>query len=119
MPELLTCTAKVRVGGSLENCPNPRANQDANATNRHCTSCQTAAKRRNELSKENQTMGRSFHAGVEAMSEHLAERFGQYKARDGSGQFIQRFSGPEIADIIRRCERPKLGEASIPSEAAS
>lgn len=119
MPETLICTAKVRRGGSLENCTNPRASQDPNATNRHCQSCQTAAKRRYELSKENQQIGRAWISGVEAMAEHLAKNFEAYKSRDTNGNFIQRFAGPEIADIIRRCERPKLGESSLASEAAS
>jgi hypothetical protein len=45
------------------------------------------------------------------MAEHLAQNFERYKQ--------QAFSGPQIADIIRRCERPKLGEASLASDAAS
>jgi len=104
--ELLICTAKVRVNGSLENCTNPRANQDPQATNRHCTECQTAAKRRYDVSKENQTTGKAWHEGVEAMAKHLADQFDKYSNRNREGQYIQRFAGPEIADIIRRCARP-------------
>jgi hypothetical protein len=117
--EVLICTAKVRVGESLENCTRPRANQDPAATNRHCQQCQTAAKRRYEMSKESQTSGRAWHEGVETMAEYLADQFAKYSSRDGSGNYIQRFAGPEIADIIRRCERPKFGETSLPSEATS
>jgi hypothetical protein len=108
MPDLLTCTAKVRIGGSLEACTRPRANQEPGATNRHCTECQTAAKRRYDMSKETQTTGRAWHDGVEAMAKHLAEQFEKYKSRDSRGDYIQRFGGPEIADIIRRCERPQM-----------
>jgi hypothetical protein len=71
------------------------------------------------MSKENQTQGRAWHEGMEAMAKHLAEQFAKYSSRDGSGNYIQRFAGPEIADIIRRCERPKFGEGSLASEATS
>ncbi len=61
--------------------------------------------------KAEQTTGRAWHEGVSAMAEHLAKNFEVYR--------IQKFSGPEIADIIRRCERPKVGEASLASQTAS
>ena len=116
-PETLICTAKVRKEGSLETCANPRANQDPNATNRHCTSCQTAAKKRNEMDKKEQTGARAWSAGVEAMAEHVARAFEAYKSRDSSGNLIQRFGGPEIADIVRRCERPKFTDSALAGEA--
>jgi hypothetical protein len=111
MLETLTCTAKVRRDGGLENCLNARASQDPNATNRHCTACQTAARKRNDTDKNQQQSARAWHEGVSAMADHLAKNFEPY--------LIQRFSGKEIADIIRRCERPKFGETSLASDATS
>lgn len=71
------------------------------------------------MSKENQRYAKAWHEGVSAMVEHLATNFAKYTAKDGRGVLVQRFSGPEIAGIIRGCERPECPQLALPSEAAS
>lgn len=54
-----------------------------------------------------QERSKEFIRGVAALREYLAANFEKYNARDPqTGANIQRFSGPEIADIIRRVELP-------------
>lgn len=111
-PQLpLTCT--------VDGCTEARADQSPDATNRHCRTHRNEAQKRFLVSKENQRYAKAWHEGVSAMAEHVAANFTKYSGRDGNGTFIQRFSGPEIADIVRRCERPKCPELALSSEVAS
>lgn len=96
---------------TVPGCTEPRADQGDAATNRHCRKHRAEAQKRHMATKTEQTAGRAWSAGVEAMAAHLAKNFEVYKSRDSSGQYIQRFAGPEIADIIRRCGRPPFDES--------
>lgn len=91
----------------------PRVDQDPKATNRHCKNCKYEAARKYLMSKEKQNSDKWFLKGVSAMREYLAGNFDAY----GNGQ-MQRFSGKEIGDIVRRVKGP-VPEQSLPSEAAS
>ncbi len=92
-------------------CSKCEADLDTNGFPRWCRKCRLAYKREYQALKAEMAETRGFAGGIEAMRTFLAERFEVYK--------IQRFSGPEIADVIRRCEAPKAGEASLASQAAS
>lgn len=83
---------------SVEGCDEPRADQSDSATNRHCRKHRAEAQRNWTLSKSEQDAAKHFHRGVSALREHLAVNFERYT--------IQRFSGPEIADIVRRAVLP-------------
>lgn len=67
------------------------------------------------MNKLEQEQAQAFHKGVEAMAKHLADQFGKYSGRDSRGDYIQRFGGPEIADIIRRCQRPAVSGITGPT----
>ena len=95
----------------------PRADQREKSTNTQCSDCKYEAQKRWTMNKSGQEQAQAFHRGVEAMAEHVAKAFDVYKARDSGGNLIQRFGGPEIADIVRRCERPKFTESALSGEA--
>lgn len=99
MAEILICTAKVRIDGSLESCRNPRADQDPEATNRHCQPCRTAAQRRYMADKNEQQKGKGYADGIEAMRQLLAREFAAF----GEGG---NFSGKDVAELITRAPGP-------------
>jgi hypothetical protein len=96
MPEQTTliCTA--------QECTNPRADQAPEATNRHCRFHKAEAQRKYVGSKEEQLKARAWHKGVSDMTEYLIEHFSIYKHDS------QRWSGPEIAQIIGRVKGPVI-----------
>lgn len=98
---------------TVPGCTEPRADQEDAATNRHCRKHRAEAQKRHMATKTEQTGARAFHAGVEAMAEHLARNFDLYKNPQ------QRFTGRGVADIIRRCERPKYAEAALAGDTPS
>ncbi len=103
------CTAKMRDGSP---CREPRANQDENATNRHCRTHQREAQRRYLMAKFEQDNRRAIRRGISLFREHIAENFARYKS-------FQRFTGEEIAGIIRAAEVPADAIAATESPAAS
>ena len=105
---MLICTAKVRRDGGLENCTNPRADQDPNASNRHCQPCKTTAERRRQMDKKEQENGKGYAAGIEAMRELLAREFAAFG--DGGN-----FSGKDAALLIRQAPGPlRVQDAETP-----
>lgn len=90
---------------------NPRADQREKTTNTQCSECKYEAQKRWTVSKANQQRNEAMVEGIELMRKYLSGQFDVYK--------IQRFSGPEISDIIKRCAPPKLPEPLLASEAAS
>jgi hypothetical protein len=104
-PPPLKCT--------ITGCTEDRADQSPEATNRHCRTHRNEATKRYLLSKAEQDFARNWKAGVEAMAEYLAQRFETLYPK-GS---LSRFSGTEIAAIIRRVDRPK--QAGLASETVS
>lgn len=88
--EPLTCTK--------DGCQDPRADQDPEATNRHCRKHRAEAQRAYQATKLEQQNGKGFGKGVQAMRELLAEQFGE----QGSASF----SGYEIAALIAQCPGP-------------
>ena len=99
----LICTAK--------DCTEARADQSPDATNRHCRVHRNEATKRYLMSKAEQDEAKAFHKGVQAMRDYFAANMEAYK--------LQRFSGPEIAAIVRRVEGPKFRDASLPAAIAS
>lgn len=107
--ELKSCTAKKQDGSP---CPEPRADQGDEATNRHCRTHQREAQKKYIMTKNEQDYARAFRAGVSTLREHLEKNFGLYK--------YQKFTGPEIAGIIHQAELPKgssLPSAEVPADA--
>jgi len=92
--ETLICTAK--------GCTEPRADQDPEATNRHCRAHRNEATKKYLESKEGQTKAQAWHKGSSDMREYLIEHFAIYK------DVSQRWSGPEIAHIIGRVKGPVM-----------
>jgi hypothetical protein len=84
---------------TVPDCTEPRADQSDDATNRHCRAHKNEAQKNWLRSKEAREKAEYFRNGVITLREHLATQFGKYT--------IQRFSGPQIADIIRRAELPQ------------
>ena len=76
----------------------PRADQQEDATNRHCKNCRTESARAYTMAKLEQTEGKGFGKGVQKMRELLAAEF----EAQGPGHF----SGIEIAQIIRGAAGP-------------
>jgi len=93
---------------TVPGCTEERADKSEDATNRHCRKHRAEAQKRHMDTKAEKNGARAWHDGVEAMAKHLAEQFDKYSSRTREGHYIQRFAGPEIADIIRRCARPAL-----------
>lgn len=65
------------------------------------------------MNKTEQEQAQAFQKGVEAMRKHLAVNFDTY------AKSLSRFSGPEIAAIVRRVEGPKFRDASLPTAIAT
>jgi hypothetical protein len=88
--EYLVCTK--------DGCEEPRADQDPEATNRHCRKHRAEAQRAFQATKLEQQHGKGFGKGVQAMRDLLVEQF----AEQGSAGF----SGYEIAALIAQCAGP-------------
>lgn len=71
---------------------NPRADQDPKATNRHCTSCRSAAVASNREVQLEREHGKGFVRGVQLTKEVLAGEF----RKQGGGYF----NGFEIEQLI-------------------
>lgn len=80
-------------------CSKCEGNLDTAGFPKWCRKCRAAYKREYEALKSDMAETRGFAAGVSAMRAYLAERFAPYTS-------IQRFTGPEIAGIIRDCQGP-------------
>lgn len=78
----------------------PRVNQADDATNLQCRECKYESQKRWTVSKENQKRAEAFVEGVNAMREYLAVNFEPYPP-------LQKFSGKEIAAIVRRVDGPR------------
>lgn len=66
------------------------------------------------MSRDIQQRNEAFVEGVNAMRRLVADQFAKYDPR------VQRFSGPEIADIVRRCAPPPVPTGpALPSGVAS
>lgn len=85
---------------TMENCRNPRADQDPRATNRHCRTHRNEAQKRYVMSKLEQQSGKGIARGITMMRELLVEEFD----RQGSAQF----TGYEIAELIRCAPGPAI-----------
>jgi hypothetical protein len=97
---------------TMKDCAEPRADQDPDATNRHCRKHRNEATKRYLMSKAEQEEAKAFHKGVEAMRDHIAANFENY------GNY-QRWSGAEFAAIVRKVDGPKFRDASLPAAVAS
>lgn len=89
--DLLKCTK--------EGCDETRADQDPEATNRHCRKHRAEAQRAYQATKLEQQNGKGFGKGVQAMRELLVDQFSE----QGSG----RYSGDEVALLIAQCPGPQ------------
>ena len=98
-PEPLKCT--------VADCQEPRADQDPEATNRHCRSHRNEATKRYIMTKMEQDQKREFLKGVAAMREYFAGSMEGYPP-------LQRWTGAEIAAIMRRVSGPKFPDTSLP-----
>lgn len=89
-PTALTCTVK--------DCRNARADQNPEATNRHCHEHRREAQRKYvEVTMEKQE-GKGFVKGAQSMRECVAKEFFD----QGGGMF----SGSEIAQLVMQMPGP-------------
>ena len=77
---------------------NPRADQNADATNRHCIDCRTAAAQQYRATRLEQEHGKGFVKGVDSFRRIIALEF----SAQGGGMF----SGYECAELIMRAPGP-------------
>ena len=88
-------------------CKNePRANQDKDATNRHCSKCRTEAAANYRATVLEQENGKGFGKGVAAMREIVVNEF----ELQGGGMF----SGWEIGVMVRQMPGPLPKDKSEP-----
>lgn len=92
---VLTCTKRLPGGAQ---CQNARADQDPEATNRHCLEHRREQHRRHFLSTMDQQRGKGYSKGVEQMRAVLVREF----AALGDSNF----SGIEIAALIKQAPGP-------------
>ena len=89
--KILLCTA---AGG----CPNPRADQNPEATNRHCNPHRIEANRKINATRLEKQYGKGFVLGAEAMRNVLVTEFASLGAGMMSGQeaawYISQALGP-------------------------
>ena len=86
------------MANSPNECSKCSAELDTAGFPKWCKACRAKYKREYEGLKKEMAETRGYSAGISAMREFLAVQF--------VGYTIQRFSGPEIAHIIRNCSAP-------------
>ena len=94
--KILLCTAN---GG----CPNPRADQNPEATNRHCAPHRAETFRRGNATRLEQQEGKAFVRGSEAMRQVLISEFSKLGAgmmsAEESAWYISRAMGPVAKEV--------------------
>ncbi len=93
MPNMPTCS---KIKDNEIRCNNPL---DTTGYPLWCKACRATNKRETEATKKEMTESRGYAAGVSAMRDYLAMKFGEYGAQGG-------FSGTEIAHYIRQSKGP-------------